>query len=81
MYLVFRELNKDYNLGSFNDFFRHIILDPPESLDDATMKRYDAALKKFQKFNPSITTNDIACSMIERCEYNMPFGLPVVPDV
>lgn len=63
--LVFKELNKDYNLGSFNDFFRNIILDPPESLDDTTMKRYDAALKKLNKFNPSITFADLSQQLFE----------------
>lgn len=65
MQLVFKELNKDYNLDNFNDFFRHVILDPPESLDQETMKRYDAALKKLDKFNPAITFADLSQQLFE----------------
>jgi site-specific recombinase XerD len=65
MFLILKELNKDYNLDSFNEFFRHVIVDPPESLDPETMKRYDAALKKLDKFNPDITFNDLSESLFE----------------
>jgi site-specific recombinase XerD len=65
MFLILKELNKDYNLDSFNEFFRHIILDPPESLDSETMKRYDAALKKLDKFNRDITFADLSESLFE----------------
>lgn len=65
MFLILKELNKDYNLDSFNEFFRNIILDPPESLDPETMKRYDAALKKLDKFNPNITFADLSQNLFE----------------
>ncbi len=65
MPLILKELNKDYNLDSFNGFFRQVILDPPETLDPETMKRYEAALKKLNKFNPAVTFADLSQSLFE----------------
>jgi hypothetical protein len=58
--LIFKELQKSNNTNSFNFYFEEIIKDPPETLDDETMKRYHATLFNLNKFNPAITFNDLS---------------------
>jgi hypothetical protein len=58
--LVFRELQRNNNTHSFLDYFREIRKDPPELLDDETMKRYHATLLHLEKFKPIITFNDLS---------------------
>ncbi len=58
--LVLKELQQNNNTHSFLDYFREIIKDPPELLDDETMKRYRAALLHLEKCKPVITFNDLS---------------------
>lgn len=51
---VLRELQAGYNPAIFNTYYVEVIKDPPESLDEGTMKRYRAALQALNKFNPSV---------------------------
>jgi integrase len=58
--LIFKELHKNNNTDSFNKFFEDIIKDPPEYLDDETMKRYHSALFNLNKYNPDIKFADLS---------------------
>lgn len=64
--LIFKELQQNNNSHSFNLYFELIIKDPPEVLDAETMKRYHAALINLNKFNPSITFDDLSEDLFQR---------------
>jgi site-specific recombinase XerD len=58
--LIKKELQRSNNTNSFLAYFREIIKDPPESLDDTTMERYKVTLGHLTRWNPSITFNDLS---------------------
>lgn len=64
--LIFKELQRNNNTNSFNLYYAEIIKDPPEVLDDETMKRYRSALAALNKFNTAITFNDLSDDLFQR---------------
>ena len=64
--LILKELQRNNNSNSFNQYFKEIIKDPPEVLDDETMKRYHAAMVALNKFNPSVTFNDLSEELFQQ---------------
>ena len=72
--IIFKELQKSNNLNSFNSYFDDFIKDPPETFDPETLKRYKACLKHLDKFNSTITFNDLSETLFlefkKYCETN-----------
>ena len=64
--IIFKELQKSNNPNSFNLFFEDIIKDPPELLDEETMRRYHAALFNLNKFNPDIKFADLSEELFQQ---------------
>ncbi|MBS1598476.1 MAG: site-specific integrase [Bacteroidetes bacterium] len=58
--LVLKELQKTHNTNLFNEYFTDIIKDTPESLELATLKRYRSCQAILNRFNASITFNDLS---------------------
>jgi site-specific recombinase XerD len=63
--LIFKELGKNNNSGSFNDYFKEFIQDPPETYNEETLKRYSACLKHLNSFNDAITFNDLSDELFQ----------------
>ena len=64
--LVFKELQKSNNTNLFNEYFSDCLKDPPETLDNETLKRYRACLKHLNAFNAAITFNNLSDELFQR---------------
>jgi site-specific recombinase XerD len=64
--LIYKELRQNNNTHSFNQYFALIIKDPPEVLDQETMKRYHAALGNLNRFNSAVTFNDLSEDLFQK---------------
>jgi site-specific recombinase XerD len=58
--LIKKELQRNNNTNSFLAYFREIIKDTPETLDDTTMDRYKVTLGHLTRWKPGITFNDLS---------------------
>jgi hypothetical protein len=58
--LIKKELQRNYNPNSFLGYFREIIKDAPETLDGATITRYQVALGHLERWRPDIAFQDLS---------------------
>jgi site-specific recombinase XerD len=58
--LIKKELQRNNNTNSFLAYFREVIRDPPETLDDSTIDRYKVTLKHLTLWRPDMTFNDLS---------------------
>ncbi len=63
--IVFKELNKRYNTGSFNAYMADYIKNPTDKLDPNTFKKYLACLDHLNAFHPEIRYMDLSPELIE----------------
>ncbi|MDP4218574.1 MAG: site-specific integrase [Bacteroidota bacterium] len=64
--IIMKELNKNDNSNLFNAYFAEFIRDPPETYDPETLKRYRACLQHLNRFNDSITFNDLCDELFQK---------------
>jgi len=80
--IIFRQLKRKGNSNSFLDYMKLYIIDPPEKLQDNTIKKYQTCLIHLTKFRPAIYFNDIDKSFIQEfykfLQVNLKLGGPTI---
>ena len=56
--IIFRHLKRKGDSNSFLDYMKLYIIDPPEKLQENTIKKYQTCLVHLTKFRPAIYFND-----------------------
>jgi hypothetical protein len=80
--LIFRQLKRRGDSNSFLEYMQHYILDPPEKLQENTLKKYETCLKHLSKFRSSIYFNEIDQMLIQDfykfLQVNLKLGGPTI---
>ena len=80
--IIFRQLKRKGNSNSFLDYMKLYIIDPPEKLQDNTIKKYQTCLIHLTKFRPAIYFNDIDKSFFQEfykfLQVNLKLGGPTI---
>ena len=80
--LIFRQLKRRGDANSFLEYMQHYILDPPEKLQENTLKKYETCLKHLSKFRSSIYFNEIDQTLIQDfykyLQVNLKLGGPTI---
>jgi integrase len=80
--IIFRQLKRKGDTNSFLDYMKLYIADPPEKLQDNTIKKYQTCLLHLTKFRPAIYFNDIDKSLIQEfykfLQVNLRLGGPTI---
>ena len=63
--IILRHLKRRGDTNSFLDFMKLYTLDPPEKLQENTIKKYQTCLVHLTKFRPAIYFNDIDKSFVQ----------------
>lgn len=63
--VVFKELNKRYNTGSFNQYLQDYINNPSDNIEPDTLKKYRACLEHLNNFNSDVKFHDLCPQLIE----------------
>ena len=63
--IISRQLKRKGDTNSFLDYMKLYIADPPEKLQDNTIKKYQTCLIHLTKFRPAIYFNDIDKSFVQ----------------
>ncbi len=61
---IFRHLKKKGDVNSFLDYMKEFIKDPPEKLEENTIKKYNTCLSHLQRFRKQLHFTDIDNSLI-----------------
>ncbi len=80
--IIFRQLKRNGDTNSFLDYMKLYIADPPEKLQENTIKKYQTCFLHLTKFRPAIYFNDIDKSFVQEfykfLQVNLKLGGPTI---